>query len=184
MKASELRLLMILGVLAALCGGALLSQRLLRKQHAIERREQALELRQMEMQSMLTEVEMWRQRLNWLQETQPAMTSENQASEQLLETLLATAAANGLTVQKKQLHEPVTAAFYREVGVTLTIRGPLPSVFRWMHGLLAPASFRVVPQVKITPDAANPADVVAILHISQLHAPAVAQEPTPEGAGS
>lgn len=184
MKASELRLLMILGVLAALCGGALLSQRLLRQQHAIERREQALELRQMEMQSMLTEVEMWRQRLNWLQETQPAMTSENQASEQLLETLLAAAAANGLTVQKKQLHEPVTAAFYREVGVTLTIRGPLPSVFRWMHGLLAPASFRVVPQVKITPDAANPADVVAVLHISQLHAPAVAQEPTPEGAGS
>ncbi|MFZ2276552.1 MAG: GspMb/PilO family protein [Prosthecobacter sp.] len=184
MKASELRLLMILGVLAALCGGALLSQRLLRKQHAIERREQALELRQMEMQSMLTEVEMWRQRLNWLQTTQPAMTSENQASEQLLETLLATAAANGLTVQKKQLHEPVTAAFYREVGVTLTIRGPLPSVFRWMHGLLAPASFRVIPQVKITPDAANPADVVAILHISQLLAPAVAQEPTPEGAGS
>lgn len=184
MKASELRLLMILGVLAALCGGALLSQRLLRKQHAIERREQALELRQMEMQSMLTEVEMWRQRLNWLQTTQPAMTSENQASEQLLETLLATAAANGLTVQKKQLHEPVTAAFYREVGVTLTIRGTLPSVFRWMHGLLAPASFRVIPQVKITPDAANPADVVAILHISQLLAPAVAQEPTPEGAGS
>lgn len=184
MKASELRLLMILGVLAALCGGAILSQRLLRQQHAIERREQTLELRQMEMQSMLTEVEMWRQRLNWLQETQPAMTSENQASEQLLETLLATAATNGLTVQKKQLHEPVTAAFYREVGVTLTIRGPLPSVFRWMHGLLAPAAFRVVPQVKITPDAANPADVVAVLHISQLHAPAVAQQPSPEGAGS
>lgn len=184
MKASERRLIMILGVLAALCGGVVLSQRLLRQQHEIERREHTLELRQMEAQGMLTEVEMWKQRLNWLQTTQPLMTSENQASEELLETLLAAAAAQGLTVQKKQLHEPVTAAYYREVGVTLTVRGSLSSVFRWMHELLAPDAFRVVSQVKITPDDANPADVVAVLKISQLHSPAVAQEPSPEAAGS
>jgi hypothetical protein len=184
MKASERRLLMILGVLAALCGGAILSQRLLRQQHAIERREQTLELQQMESRAMLTEAEMWRQRLNWLQSTQPVMAGENQASEQLLETLLAAAASHGLTVQKKQLHEPVTAAYYREVGVTLTVRGPLSSVFRWMHSLLSPEAFRVVSQVKITPDTANPADVVAIVHISQLHAPAMAHEPSTEVGGS
>lgn len=184
MKASERRLLMILGVLAALCGGAVMSQRLLRQQRAIERREQTLELRQMEGRAMLTEAEIWKQRLDWLQSAQPAMTSENQASEELLETLLDAAAAQGLTVQKKQLHEPVNAAYYREVGVTLTIRGPLPSVFRWMHGLLAPAAFRVVSQMKITPDTANPSDVIAVVHISQLHAPAVAHESAPEVGGS
>lgn len=184
MKPSERRLIMILGMLTALCGGVILSQRLLRQQRAIERREQTLELKQMEGRAMLTEAELWKQRLDWLQTAQPTLASENQASEELLETLLATAAAQGLTVQKKQLHEPVTAAYYREVGVTLTVRGTLPSVFRWMHGLLAPEAFRVVSQVKIMPDAANPADVVAVLHISQLHAPALAQEPSPEAVGS
>lgn len=184
MKASECRLLMILGVLAAVCGAVVLSQRLLRQQRVIERREQTLELQQMEGRAMLTEAEMWKQRLDWLQSAQPAMESENQASEELLETLLGAANAQGLTVQKKLLHEPVTAAYYREVGVTLTIRGPLPSIFRWMHGLLAPAAFRAVSQMKITPDAANPSDVVAIVHISQLHAPAMAHESTQEVGGS
>jgi hypothetical protein len=184
MKASELRLIMILGVLTALCMGVVLSQYLLRQQRAIERRQQTLELQQMEGRAMLTEAEMWKQRLDWLQSAQPAMTSENLASEELLEMLLKSATAQGLTVQKQQLHEPVTAAYYREVGVTLTVRGPMASVFRWMHGLLAPAAFRVVSYLKMTPDAANPADVVTMIHISQLHAPAVAQEPSPEAAGS
>ncbi|WP_395744074.1 GspMb/PilO family protein [Prosthecobacter sp.] len=184
MKASERRLLLILGVLAALCGAAVLSQRLLQQQRAVERREQVLQLQQIEGRAMLAEAELWKQRLDWLQGAQPAMTSENQASEDLLETLLAAAAAQELTVQKKQLHEPVTAAYYREVGVTLTVRGTLPSVFRWMHGLLDPSAFRVVSQMKITPDAANPAEVVAVVHISQLHAPVTAQGAAREVGGS
>lgn len=174
MKASERRLLVVLGVLAAICGGAILSQRLLQKQHAVERREQSLELRKMEAEALMAEADKWKQRLDWLQTTQPSMTSENQASEDLLEALVSAASTESLTVQKKQLHEPVTSAFYREVGVTLTVTGPLPSVFRWMHGLLAPQNFRVVSGLKITPDTAEPSNVVAIVRISQLHAPVVA----------
>lgn len=184
MKASERRLLMTLGVLVAICGGVLLSQRLLRRQHAIKRREHTLELQQMESQAMLAEAEIWKQRLSWLQASQPMMNSENEASEELLEFLLTTAAAQRLTVQKKQLHEPIIAAYYREVGVTLTVRGPLPSVFRWMHGLLAPEAFRVVSRLKITPDSASPADVVAVMRISQLHAPVMAGESSLEVPGS
>lgn len=176
MKASERRLLMILGVLVAVCSGAILSQRFLLKQHTIERREHTQELKRMETQVMMAEADLWKQRLDWLRKMQPPMSSVNQASEELLETLLATAAGQGLAVQKKQLHEPVMAAFYRETGVTLTVKAPLPSVFRWMHGLLAPESFRVVSQLKITPDAANPAEVIAVMHVSQLHATDIANE--------
>lgn len=181
MKASERRLLMILGVLAALSGGAILSQRLLREQQVVERQQRSLELRQMESRAMLAEVELWNQRLVWLDHEQPVMQSENQASETLLETLLAAASSQGLVVQKKQLHEPVTAAFYREVSVTLTVRGGLPSVFRWLHGLLAPESFRVVSELKISHDAQNSADVTATVRVSQLHAPAVADGQKREG---
>ena len=174
MKASERRLLMILGVLAALCVGAVLFQRLLRLQHSIGRREQALELRQMESQALLAESDLWQQRLRWLEASQPLMTSENQASEQLLAGLLSSAAAQGLTVQKQQLHEPASTAYYREIGVTLTVKGVLPSVFRWMHGTLSPESFCMVTGFKVVPDSADPSGVVATVHFSRLHAPVIA----------
>ena len=174
MKASEKRLIMILGVLAAVCGGAILSQRLLRLQHGIERREQTLDLRQMEAGAMLAEEGLWKQRLNWLQASQPPMTSENQASEELLEGLLVSAASHGLTVQKKQLHEQVNTEFFREVGVTLTVKGALPSVFRWMHQILSPESFCRVTELKVAPDSGDPSSVVSTLHFSRLHVPAVA----------
>jgi len=173
MKASERRLIMILVVLAAVCGGAVLSQRLLRLQHGIERREQTLDLRQMEAQALLAETDLWQQRLDWLQTSQPSMTGENEASQELLESLLTSAAAQGLVVQKKQLQEPVSAKFYREVGVTLTVKGALPSVFRWMHQILSPSSFCVVTELKVVPDSADPASVVAIIHFSRLHAPVI-----------
>jgi hypothetical protein len=175
MKASERRLIMILVVLAAVCGGVVLSQRLLSMQHGIERREQTLELRQMEAQALLAETDLWQQRLEWLQVSQPPMSSENEASQELLEGLLTSAAAQGLVVQKKQLHEPVSEKFYREVGVTLTVKGGLPAVFRWMHQILSPESFCVVTELKVVPDSADPASVVATIHFSRLHAPAMAE---------
>jgi Tfp pilus assembly protein PilO len=175
MKASERRLIMILVVLAAVCGGVVLSQRLLRMQHGIERREQTLKLRLMEAQALLAETDLWQQRLDWLQASQPPMTSENEASQDLLEGLLSSAAAQGLVVQKKQLHEPVSEKFYCEVGVTLTVKGALPAVFSWMHQILSPESFCVVTELKVVPDSADPASVAATLHFSRLHAPALAE---------
>lgn len=174
MKASEKRLITILVALAAICGGVVLSKQLLRMQHAVERREQTLELRQMEARALLAETDLWRQRLEWLQAAQPPMTNENEASQELLEGLLTSAAAQGLVVQKKQLHEPVSEKFYHEVGVTLTVKGGLPAVFRWMHRILTPESFCVVNELKIAPDSADPSSVTAVIHFSRLHAPVLA----------
>jgi hypothetical protein len=184
MKASERRLLVILGLLAAVCGGAILSQRLLQMQRGIERREQTLELKRMEAAAMLAEGTLWQQRLDWLRTHQPGMTSENQASEQLLEEVLAATAAHRLVVQKKQLHEASRQASYQEVGVTLTILGELPDVFRWMHGLLAPESFQSVSRLKITPDATEKTKVSAIVRVNRLHAPVTAAAGVREGPGS
>ena len=90
-------------------------------------------------------------------------------------------------VQKKQLHEPASSQFYREVGVTLTVKGALPSVFRWMHKILSPASFCVVTELKVVPDSADPARVVAIIRFSRLHAPVITGVDAPlrqdEGGG-
>jgi Tfp pilus assembly protein PilO len=178
-KASEKRLIMILLALAVVCGGAIISQWLLKRQRGLERREQALELKQEESSSILAESDLWKQRLSWLEGRQPQMASENEASKELLEGLLASATTLGLTVQKKQLHEPLSQQFYREVGVTLTVKGALPPIFRWMHQTLSPESFCTVTGLKVVPDSADAASVVATIHFSRLYLPAMAEAEEP-----
>ncbi|OYW74276.1 MAG: hypothetical protein B7Z37_18370 [Verrucomicrobia bacterium 12-59-8] len=182
MKPSEKRLIMLLVVLAVVSGGAIMAQRLLRVQRGLERREQALELRRGEAGTILAEADLWKQRLEWLQRSQPPMTSENEASKELLEGLLGSAAKEGLTVQKQLLHELVSAEFYREVGVTLTVKGALPGVFRWMHQVLSPESFCMVSGLKVVPDSVDTANVVATVHFSRLYGPALASAEPPADA--
>lgn len=179
MKASEKRLISILLVLAVICGGAIISQRLLKRQRGIERREQALELRQMESGAILAEAELWKERLGWLEGTQPQMTSENEASKELLESLLASASTLGLTVQKKQLHEPLAQPYYREVGVTLTLKGTLPAIFRWMHQALSPEAFCTVTGLKVVPDNEDTSNVIATVRFSRLYLPEMAEAEPP-----
>jgi hypothetical protein len=184
MKASEKRLILLLVVLTALAGGAILTQRLLRLQRGLERREQTLELKRMEAGEILAEAELWKQRLNWLQTSQPPMPSENEASKEMLEGLLSSASTLGLTVQKQLLHELVSEPFYREVGVTLTVKGALPAVFRWMHQVLTPESFYMVAKLKVVPDSADPASVTAMIDFSRLYGPELASAETPAAPSS
>ncbi len=185
MNTRERKLISFLGVLAAVFGAIFIAQALLRKQSAFDRRQQTLEFKRMEAVAMLGEAELWKARLAWLQTNQPAITSENQASQELLDELLLAAAAQRLTVQKKQLHEATQTSFYQEVGVTLTLTGDLPDVFRWLHGLLSPESFHMASFLKIMPDAQDAQKVSVTARINRLHAPAVTTLKQPaEEAGS
>jgi len=104
----------------------------------------------------------------------------------LLDEVLEAAAKQSLTVQKKQLHEASQTSFFHEVGVTLTLTGDLPDVFRWLHGLLAPESFRMVSFLKILPDTQDASKVSVIARVNRRHAPAItaAESTTKEEVGS
>ena len=185
MTAGERRMISLLVVLSAISGGALMTQALLGKQSALNRRQQTLELRRVEYQAMLQESALWNARIDWMNANQPGMSSENQASQELLESLLAAAAAGKLTVQKKQLHEAVHTPFYHEIGVTLSLTGDLPDVFRWLHGMLTPESFHLVSVLKIMPDAENAAQVSVTTRINRRYAPALTtNEPAEQEAKS
>lgn len=184
MKASERRLIAILALLAAVCGGAILSQSLLRKQRELERRTQALELKQMEATAMLSESDLWMARHDWLRSNQPAMSSDSQATQELIEEMQNAAAKHNLVVQKKLLHEAVHQPFYNEVGVTLTMEGDLPDFFRWLHGMLSPESFRMVSLLKIAPDAQDKAKIIFTVRLNRRHSTeltAVEESPPKEG---
>lgn len=186
MKASERRLIAILAVLAAVCGGAILSQSLLRKQRELERRSQALELQQMEATAMLAEADLWKARLEWMRSNQPPQTSDNQAQQALLDEMLAAAAKHNLVVQKKTLHEASHQAFYNEVGVTFVMDGDLPDFFRWLHGMLSPDSFRMVSLLKIAPDAQDKAKINFTVRFNRRHSTAVTavEESPPKEGGA
>lgn len=174
MKPSEVRLLSLLGALAALCGGAIMSQSLLNKQRDLSRRAQALELKQMEANGVLAEAELWKARYEWLLAHQPAMTSGSQASQELLDELQEAASQHNLVVQKKQLHEATRHTYYHEVGVTLTLQGDIPDFFRWLHSMLSPESFRMVSLLKIVPDTQDKSKIVFTVRMNRRHAPELA----------
>lgn len=186
MKASERRLIMILAVLAALCGGAILSQSLLRKQRELERRAQALELKQMEANAMLAEADLWKARFDWMRSNQPPMTSDSQAQQALLDEMQEAAAKHNLVVQKKTLHDATHQSFYNEVGWTFVMQGELPDFFRWLHGMLSPDSFRMVSLLKIAPDAQDKDKIVFTVRLNRRHSTALAVEESQpkEGGGS
>lgn len=173
MKPSEQRLIAILVLVAAVCGGVLLSQMLLVRQRALDGRAQALELKQMEASAMLAEADLWNARYGWLKANQPPMTSGSQATQDLLQEMLAAAGANNLVVQKQQLLETSRQVYYHEVGVTLTLLGDLPDFFRWLHGMLSPESFRMVSLLKIVPDAQDKTKIVFTVRLNRRYAPAL-----------
>lgn len=183
MKDSERRLLNILGVLAAVCAGAVMSQGLLRKQRALDQRDHAQGLQQMEASAMMSEAGLWQARLDWLTTHQPAMTSENHASQELLDEVLSSAAANRLAVQKKQLHEATRQPFFHEVGVTVSLVGDLPDVIRWMFALQDPESFRLVSLFKVIPDGKDQTKISVTVRVNRRHAPAVVASPPAKKEG-
>lgn len=177
MKASEIRLLKLLLLLLFLCGGAVLSRSLLRRQRIIGQREHAQGLRQMEASAALAEASLWQARQQWLDSHQPLMTDENHASQQLLGDVLHLASAHRLTVQKQQLHEPSGHPFFHEVSVTVSLVGDLPSVIRWLHALQSPESFRWVSQFRMVPDSKDPHSLFITARISRLHAHPLSSAP-------
>ena len=103
MKRSEVSLLAVVVALAALFGGVLGFQKLKGWQHRIERREQELELSQMEANALLAEADMWRARGEWLSQSVPAVASDLDANQGMLDTLTRTATAAGLKITNTQI---------------------------------------------------------------------------------
>lgn len=180
MKPNEQRLVGLLALVAAICCGAILSQSLLRKQRQLDSRAMNLELKQQEASAMMAEAGLWHARHDWLKQYMPPMTSGSQATQDLLQEMLAAAAANKLTVQKQQLLEATEQAYYTEVGVTLTMLGDLPDFFRWLHGMLSPESFRMVSMLKIVPDTQDKAKMVFTVRLNRRFAPALTAVEEPQ----
>jgi hypothetical protein len=165
MRASERRLLGVFLALGGLIGTVLVVQQIRGWQHRLDRRERDVELAQMESRTLLAEAPMWMAKEEWLTQVQPAAESELQANEGLLEQLRNTATGVGLEISKTQIEATQQTDHYRQFGVSLLLKGDLPLLMRWVHGLLGPDTFYVMPQLRISPDKEDPTKVTALVRV-------------------
>ncbi|QIF05915.1 GspMb/PilO family protein [Roseimicrobium sp. ORNL1] len=151
MKENERRLLMVFVVLAAVMGGAILSQRFLQWSHRLDRLERDLELAKMESDVLIAQASLWKQRSEWILQTQPVAADSYDAGKGLL-VLKEAAEQGGIEVLKTQIEPEAQTAYYQQYGVTLTVRGELPKILGWIYSTLDPSAFIVVPRLRISPE--------------------------------
>lgn len=161
MKENERRLLVIFVVLAAVMGGAILTQRFLQWSQRLDRMERDLELAKMESDVLIAQAPLWKQRSEWIQQMQPVAADSYDAGKGLL-ALKEAADRGGIEVLKTQIEPDVQTAYYQQYGVTLTVKGELPKILGWIYSTLDPSAFIVVPRLRISPEKDDKSqDVVA-----------------------
>ena len=173
MRKNEKRLLVVFGIVLVLMGSFIFAQKLRNWQRTLDRRERDIELAQMEANALLQEAPEWQAKETWLEQSQPSTDNPLEANVEL-ENAEQRAQKLGLIVSYKQLQEPEKTDFYEQVGFNMDVKGELPAVFRWIHSMMAPSEFRVIPLLKITPDKENPAKVTAKVQFWRWYTPKVA----------
>lgn len=171
MKTNEKRLILVSLALAAGLGGLLLSRHLGDWRRSQQQREERLRLARTEADALLAEATLWKARGAWLDSHQPAMKSDLDADNILFESLLVKAQSAGVEVVTKQYQEPVKTERYHQAGVTLTVKGELPSVFQWIWSVQAPAEFCVVPLMTVKPDKDDPAKITCAIQFWRWYQP-------------
>lgn len=153
MSANERRLLSVF-VLLLLVFASIFGIKQLGKWSArLGQQEHAIELRKIEADALLAQADYWKQSEAWLKEQQPSFESESETTQELLDFAVKEAAQAGVTITNKQYQKTESTAWYSQFGVTLTVKGKLPEVFRWVNSLQnQPSAFRVIPFLKVTPD--------------------------------
>lgn len=99
-----------------------------------------------------SETRMWEERMAWLDEQLPAMTSRDQAQAALLEDLRASAKSFDLDIDGQSFVKPASTPHYQEVAVKMILDGPERKVFQWLTGLQSPEKFQAIKFLRLEPE--------------------------------
>jgi hypothetical protein len=170
-KASEQRLVLLLIILVTIFATGFATMRMLSWQRTLEKKARSVAMRTNETQQLLTEAPMWEERLAWLRSSQPQMTSVNKANNELDQSLVETAKKSRVTIENKQLQEPVETPYFHQVGETVLVKTEVKSLMQWLHELQSPESFTLVSHLTIQPVPEDAGKVTATVHVSRLFSP-------------
>jgi len=174
MKSSERRLLFLSLAVVAIMGGLIMTKNFRAWQLSLTQREEALGHDRDYAEAVLTETALWDAREAWLTQHQPVAKDTLEADTESFQPLEQKAKSLGLTVEHRQPQEQVHSQFWNQSGATMTVTGPLPTVFRWIYSVQSPTEFRVVSSLKISPLKDHPEQVTCAVQIWRWYQPAVA----------
>ena len=129
-----------------------------------------LEIEWVEIETLFEEKDLWETRAAWLDQNQPKFTSNEEIDQAIFKEAEAED-VEGVTTSKLALLPTVSTRDYVQAGVSLTASGELGDVLRWIYDLNHPQDFRVIRNLKISPDKEAPEKVVAHLELLRWYAP-------------
>jgi hypothetical protein len=127
-----------------------------------------------ELQRLVDSRSDWEERENWLDETVPHFASRQEASAALLESL-ESLDRTGIALQSRQLSEPAgeesddesANSYFEATSVKLELEAPEAALYRWIHQLHQPETFRGV--TALTIERANEGRLRAEIELSQFY---------------
>lgn len=124
----------------------------LSRRSALRERLVALENQKRENDAWLADQAFWDKRREWLEKSMPTTDSLGRAQGQLLEELQNQALDRGIAIQQQTLPEAVATADYREITVSLRVRGDQAAVLSWLAGMQSPEKFQALKQLRMELD--------------------------------
>jgi len=145
-------LLLCVGVLVLMALAIVVNDFMGRRKTALEQIT-ALRNQKRENDSWMADREFWDKRRTWLEKTMPVTDSLGRAQGQLLEELQNQALDLGITIQQQTLPPQSTPnENYREVLVTLRLRGDQAMLMQWLSTMQSPELFQAVRALEIELD--------------------------------
>lgn len=170
MKDSEKKLLLVFVGAVLIAGLVVLFQFYFKEKRKIESEGDSLALQVVEIDALMEERDLWLARGEWLNENQPPFTSEDQANIQLYRDAGAEGFEGVEITNRRQIAIEETEHFV-QVGVDITAKGSLESIFRWLHHLQHPESFRVVSNLLVQPQKDDDSKIVCKFTLLRWYAP-------------
>jgi hypothetical protein len=123
-------------------------------------------------QIWLKERNLWLNRKQWIEKTQPRIRSNQVPQSELLQSLTSTASADHLEIQEQSFGENRSTPSYQSVSVRLKLSGSLQDVIRWLVQIQQPELFQAVTSFSLK-SANEPPSVSLELEVARWYAPNV-----------
>ena len=118
----------------------------------------------------LREKNLWLQRKQWIEKTQPRIQSDQVPQSELLQSVTATAKANQLEIQEQSFGEIRSTPNYQSVSVRFKLSGALQNVIKWLVQIQQPQLFQAITSFSLKSES-EPPTVSLELEIARLYAP-------------
>ena len=118
----------------------------------------------------LREKDLWLQRKQWIEKTQPRIQSDQVPQSELLQSVTASAKSNQLEIQEQSFGEIRSTPNYQSVSVRFKLSGPLQNVIKWLVQVQQPELFQAITSFSLKSES-EPPTVSLELEIARLYAP-------------